>query len=249
MTTQSPEELILPAPARRSSALALFCCAMEEEARPFFNTAKSGGPVVNIGSGSLQLLRIHDATVALLVTGVGLVNAGSALATALTMVSPRYVIALGSAGGLGADVKVGDVILGTDFRFSTADATAFGYELGQIPSMPVSYSPDSVLFSKIAEAVPPEGVTVRSGGVISADAFVTGGILAEMRAKFPEAIVADMESAAWAQVCYLHEVAFAMVRGVSDLCDPEAAAGNSLKAEEVSARALQVALGAFGLAD
>lgn len=37
-------------------------------------------------------------------------------------------------------MNVGDLVVGTQFRYADADATAFGYAPGQVPGMPESFT-------------------------------------------------------------------------------------------------------------
>ena len=59
-------------------------------------------------------------------SGIGLVAAASALATALTRLAPAVVLSAGTTGGLGREVAVGDVCVSTTLAYTDADATAFG---------------------------------------------------------------------------------------------------------------------------
>lgn len=242
-------DLTLPPAPARQPVLAIITAAMEDEAAPLWDLAKGGGNLVRIGSkASLQLLQIEDATIALLTTGIGLVNAASSLATALTYVSPRYVFSCGSAGGLDADAQVRDIVAATSCRFSGADAREFGYVLGQVPGMPESYLADGDLLSRFNSL--PERLSssrTRVGGFLSADRFVGTEAALELRELYPDATTVDMESAALAQVAYGAEVPFLAIRGISDLCGPEAAAENYERAGDVARLSFLAALALMGL--
>lgn len=64
------------------------------------------------------------------------------------------------------------------------------------------------------------GVPARCGTIATGDSFITDANVREVRAAFPAALAAEMESAAAAQVAYLCGVPFLAVRCVSDLCSP-----------------------------
>ena len=65
-----------------------------------------------------------------------------------------------------------------------------------------------------------EGVPARCGTIATGDSFITDANVREIRAAFPLALAAEMESAAAAQVAYLSGASFLAVRCVSDLCSP-----------------------------
>lgn len=160
----------------------------------------------------------HDVT--LVTCGIGLVSSAAATALAIERYVPSHIVSLGSAGGLGVDVRVGDIIVGSAYRYADADATAFGYEIGQIPSMPVSYPGDPRMLEIVA--ADRSDVSVHCGEIVSGNSFVAGDITPVVRERFPEALAADMESAAIAQVAWGRGIPFVSVRSISDLCGPAA---------------------------
>ncbi len=210
---------------------ALIVVAMDDEAEPFRRRAQWAGTTRRLGHAEHTDLVLSDRKVRLIRSGIGLVNATAAVAVALQETGPLPVISAGSAGGLAPDVRVGDVVVGTEFRFHGVDATAFGYERGQVPGMPAAYAADPGLLkaAHIAldtarqgdEPVLSDG-TVRLGTMVSGDSFVTTSNVEAVRAAFPGALSTDMETTAIAQTCLLAGAAFISVRGISDLCGPAA---------------------------
>lgn len=151
----------------------------------------------------------------ILKTGIGLVAAASTLSWAMARFTPKVVLFTGTAGGMGKDIKVGDVVVGTSYTYGTADATAFGYALGQIPGQPV-------IFEGAKDLLEYCHLDVKHGQMLSSDSFVTARNIGDMRATFPDALTTDMETTAAAQVCAAWNVPFIAVRCVSDLCGPSA---------------------------
>lgn len=164
--------------------------------------------------GTFQGKRNLD--VGILTSGIGLAAAASSLASALAVTSPQQVICCGSCGGLGREIKVKDVLAGDKYVFSRADATAFDYQVGQVPGWPAVFEGAGGLIEK-ARA---KGAKV--GGFASSDSFVTAANVTPVRQAFPGYVAAEMESAAYALVCYQHHLPFVAIRGVSDLCGPAA---------------------------
>lgn len=213
-------------------------CAMKEEIAPFLEAASSVSEVefANHPSG-LQAYRadLWGKEVLLLRTGIGLTNAAVAATLACQAVRPSLYILAGTIGGLAADVSVGQVIIGTSARYFDADATAFGYQPGQIPQMPAQYESGDW-----AQKLPGSAdvQTIASGGVglvLSGNSFVTGQTTSRVRETFVGARGADMETCAAAQVCASFAVPWLCVRAVSDLCGPAAGQQFHIEADQAAA--------------
>ncbi|WP_104087801.1 5'-methylthioadenosine/S-adenosylhomocysteine nucleosidase [Arthrobacter sp. GMC3] len=203
--------------------------AMEEELAPFIERASHVGKPVRVGNATHRTGVINDLSVLLVQGGIGLVNAAGAATSSILMAKsgaerelPPLVISAGTAGGLGAAVKVGDVVIGTNHINIDADARAFGYELGQVPGMPASYPVPSSLVQASHVGAPEHrvGQTVHQGLIVSSYAFVGKDRAERITEQFAGVLATDMESSAIAQTCYVHNTAFVAVRGISDLCGP-----------------------------
>lgn len=194
--------------------------AMDEEAEPFLAAAREVSDPIPLGRAVHRGIVLGDATVVLVVSGIGMVNAADAAAGALHRYGPEGVILVsaGSAGGLAADARVGDVVVGASVVNVDADARAFGYELGQVPGMPATYESDPALVAALAGG--DQGVHEAAMG--SGEKFVTAALAHELRGAFPAVWSVDMETAAIAQVAHNHGVRFAACRAISDLCAPDA---------------------------
>ena len=202
----------------------LLLAAMPDEAAAFL-------PGTDFEAGRAHPL---PGTGVIAVTGIGAVNAAVRATRLIGELEPGAVVSVGSAGGLGADVRVGDVVVGSEYRYHQADATAFGYELGQIPGMPAAYLSDPELLARA------RGLDVHVGGMLSGDSFVAAHLVGDVRASFPGALATDMESVALAQACHLLGVPFISVRAISDLCDGSADESFRMALPDVAARCAQV---------
>jgi adenosylhomocysteine nucleosidase len=226
---------------------AVVLVAMDDEAAPFLDRATHVGDPVRVGGAVERLLELDGRPVLLVRSGIGLVNAAAAAAVVLATARPRVVVSAGSAGGLGREVRVGDVVVGEQYVYSAADARAFGYALGQVPGMPVRYAADGVLVAAMtgaaAQAAP--DLTVRTGTVLSSDTFVDAARVEPLRTAFPDALSTDMESTALAHACFAHETAFVSVRGVSDLCGPAADGDFLTHVDDAADRSARVVLAAL----
>ncbi|TDT32449.1 5'-methylthioadenosine/S-adenosylhomocysteine nucleosidase [Naumannella halotolerans] len=194
---------------------AIVSVAMRQEAEPFLDLCTEVDS--RFVGGALMLTLERDGVEFVLIqSGVGLVNAAAALSTAISTVQSRdpLVISAGTAGGLRANT-LNRLVIGTEFVNIDADATAFGYRRGEVPGMPFRYLADPRVSRLVATH---HGERAVSGMAVSSYSFITAAKAAEIIAEWPEALAADMESLALAQVSYHHRLPFAYLRGVSDLC-------------------------------
>ncbi|HHW83355.1 MAG TPA: 5'-methylthioadenosine/adenosylhomocysteine nucleosidase [Actinomycetales bacterium] len=212
--------------------------AMEEEAAPFLEGGTNAVPV-DLPIGKAWHVDFAERDVIVVVTGAGLVNAVIGATHAIQQFNPRYLVSAGSAGGLAEGIYVGDVVVGTAYTYSDADASAFGYKPGQIPGMPEFYEADKKLVST-AMGIRMDGQRVRQGRIVSGNTFVDSRTVDHVRETFPNALAADMESAALAQLAYLHELPFVSVRAISDLCGEDAAEDFEFSLSEVAQRSANV---------
>ena len=181
---------------------------------------------------------------------IGGTNAAAALTSVISLVSkqPRLVVSAGTAGGLKSGIAVGDVCVSTTLAYTDADATAFGYVRGQLPGMPATYSSDDVARDMALAASPAlnaatptsANAKIYSGQMLAGNSFVTAANVGDTRTAFPEAISTDMESTPLAQVCEAYSLPFISVRGVSDLCGPEAGEDFHIGVDEAAARSAAV---------
>jgi adenosylhomocysteine nucleosidase len=110
------------------------------------------------------------------------------------------VIVLGTCGGVGAGLGVGDVILATKtIQYDCQD---------QRPDMGHTVVADTA-WVNLAD------VHIQRGPIASADRDMTFDIVADLRSQ--GALGADWESGAIATVCALNRVRWAVLRGISDV--------------------------------
>ena len=199
---------------------AIVIVAMDDEAAPFLDMADSVTEIVAGAAFTARSLLFGQRSIALIVAGIGMVNGAHAATQAIVRWGAGVpVISAGSAGGLGADIRVGEVILSSTLVNLDADVRAFGYALGQVPGMPAEYEASSEL--RGAALADSSTFVVRSGVIGSGDRFVTTDVAHQIRQDFPAISAVDMESAAIAQIAFRHDVPFVSVRAISDLCAPD----------------------------
>lgn len=178
--------------------------------------------VIEIAGCKIYDGKINNTQVALLQSGIGKVAAAVGTALLLELTKPDVIINTGSAGGLDANLNVGDIVISTEVRHHDADVTAFGYEKGQLPANPTAFLPNEQLVSVALKETQTAGFNAVSGLICSGDVFVNGAEkIAQIRQDFPNVAAVEMEAAAIAQVCHAFNVPFVVVRAISDVADKE----------------------------
>ena len=170
-------------------------------------TKQHGGTEITSG-------RYKGHEVILTESGIGKVAAASATALMIDNFEPDLVVNTGSAGALDPDLKIGDEVIGTKVAYSDVDVTVFGYAYGQVPNKPLYYEADPTVVKDFEQLAP-----VKEGLIVSGDQFVQDTAKKRILTHFPEALVAEMEAAAVAQVAYQFGIPFIVLRGVSDLAN------------------------------
>ncbi|MGO3210968.1 5'-methylthioadenosine/S-adenosylhomocysteine nucleosidase [Brachybacterium sp. AOP42-C2-15] len=232
--------------------------AMPEEASPLVARLEGAAVLETPFTEGVAAVRgaLRGIDTVVVTTGIGIAAASAAATWGILSTAPALVVAAGSCGGLAADVEVGTLVVGETFTYSIADATAFGYAPGQVPGGPERFAaaPDCVDLAEQAAlradahgaqdtpGAQGAGRGVRRGLMLSGDAFVTAELAEPMRARFPSALSADMETTASARTAAALGVPFVALRAISDLCGP--AAGQQFHLEldlvaEISARAVE----------
>ncbi|MCT8546343.1 5'-methylthioadenosine/S-adenosylhomocysteine nucleosidase [Glaesserella parasuis] len=166
--------------------------------------------------------KINNTDIALLQSGIGKTAAAMGTALLLQLTKPEMVINTGSAGGLDANLNVGDIVISTEVRHHDIDVTAFGYEKGQLPANPAAFMANEQLAQIAIKETEKAGFNAVSGLICSGDLFVNGNdMIARIRNDFPSVKAVEMEAASIAQVCHAFQVPFVVVRAISDVADKE----------------------------
>lgn len=196
--------------------------AMEQEAREVISQMKDLKKTVKANQQFYEGM-IHENEVVLVQSGIGKVNAAIATTLLIETYHVEAVINTGSAGGIGDDLSVEDLVISSELSYNDADARAFGYEYGQIPQMPSRYQSDSQLSDIFIQAALKKDWDIRQGLIVTGDSFISDSVkIAEIRSHFEEVLVTEMEGTAVAQTCYQFGIPFVVIRAVSDVADEKA---------------------------
>lgn len=178
---------------------------------------------INIAHVKFYVGKLNHKEVVLTQSGIGKVNASISTTLLIEKFNPEVVINTGSAGALDQTLSVGDILVSNHVLYHDANATAFGYEYGQIPQMPKTYTTDPTLLKKTMHVLEQQQLNGKVGMIVSGDSFIGSSEQRQkIKQQFPEAMAVEMEATAIAQTCYQFKVPFIVIRAVSDLANGKA---------------------------
>lgn len=168
---------------------------------------------------------LDDHPVVLALSGVGKVAAATTAALLLDRCEVEALLFTGVAGGLHAQVQVGDVVIARELLQHDMDASPL-FPRYEVPYTGVSrFAADAAWCARLARAVSglPAQPRLHQGLVISGDRFIASAADNQaLRALLPDALAVEMEGAAVAQVCADFARPCAVLRTVSDRADDTA---------------------------
>lgn len=167
--------------------------------------------------------------VVLMKCGIGKVSASRGCQLLTDVYSPDVIINTGIAGGVGDNLSLSDLVVSTALVQHDFDVTGFGYPrgyccIGGDKKKPSYFMADEKEADKLYEsAVKVIGEeSVKRGIIATGDQFIcTKESKMDIKSNF-NALAAEMEGCAIAQVCYFNEVPFVVLRAISDLADGSA---------------------------
>ncbi len=178
----------------------------------------------NVAGVKIYEGQINQHTLILCQSGIGKVQA-AITATLLAQVPELdLLVNTGSAGGIGAGLTIGEVVVSTGVAYTDVDVTGFGYELGQLPDQPLIFKADEKLSSAFVAAAETTGLKATAGLIVSGDQFVNDRQrIDEILKQYPQALANEMEGAAVGQVATQFKIPFVVIRAMSDTADQNAA--------------------------
>lgn len=180
-----------------------------------------------IQSASMEFCQgiLEGKEVVIVRSGIGKVNAAICAQILADKFQIEAIINTGIAGSLESRINIGDIVLSSDTMQHDMDATGFGYAFGVIPRMETSVFEADEKLIKLAEVcckrVNPE-IGVHIGRIVSGDQFISNRQDKEWITEHFGGYCTEMEGAAIAQVAYLNQIPFLIVRAISDKADNSA---------------------------
>ena len=192
--------------------------AMEEELEAVLNIMNNIEQKEIYGI-SVQIGKIEQKEIAVVKSGVGKVNAARVTQILIDKLNVKSIINLGAAGALSPLLNIGDIVIGEKLIQHDFDITAFDHDKGYITGVgDYIYSDIELIekFKKAANNLKEKDYKIKTGIIATGDIFCTD---IEMKNKIFSKFDADcveMEGAAIAQVCYLDNIPFIVIRSISD---------------------------------
>ena len=198
--------------------------AMEEEVE-MLKEKMDSEKVIKKASMEFHQGALNGKQVVVVRSGIGKVNAGICAQILADVFQVDAIINTGIAGSLQAEINIGDLVISTDALQHDMDAREFGYERGQIPRMGVlSFPADERLVAAAkasCEKVNPE-ISVFTGRVVTGDQFIASRQVKEEIKGWSRGLCTEMEGGAIAQVAWLNQIPFVILRAISDKADDSA---------------------------
>ena len=179
---------------------------------------------------------LHGHAVVLALCRIGKVAAATTATLLIEHFGVRTMLFTGVAGGLAEHVRVGDIVVGTQYLQHDMDASPLFaryevplYGLQRFDAAPNLHAQLVAAAYTLATSIRRPGflkalpIKVHQGLIISGDRFINSAAEVQtLRSALPQALCVEMEGAAVAQVCWDYQVPFVAVRTISDRADDAA---------------------------
>lgn len=170
--------------------------------------------------------KLGKTAVILVQSPMGKVNNAITAQLLISTFSAKAVLSISPAGGVGSDIRIGDVVLATEvYQHDFGTWKPYGFIWGKVPvyinSMPTDYNrfPGRALPS-LAKPNNPDGINGKNrvvrGIIVSGDQFIASPEKRNWLQKKFHAVAVDMGAAAIDQVCYANHVPVRLVRIITD---------------------------------
>lgn len=210
--------------------------ALHEEIADLLAAMDPGAAVHRIAMRDFHVGTLWGTPCVIALSRIGKVAAAATATIVIREFQVSRVIFTGLAGGLHADVDVGDVVVASTLMQHDMDARPL-FDQHEIPLLGrVHFEADAVLSQQLYDSaarftsrrdtpVIQAGATfakprVHHGLIATGDVFVSHNDDAQaLRKRLPDALCVEMEGAAMAQICYEFGIPFAVMRVISDRAD------------------------------
>ncbi|MBY4898272.1 5'-methylthioadenosine/adenosylhomocysteine nucleosidase [Cupriavidus sp. AU9028] len=199
--------------------------------------------VRRIGMRDYYAGELYGQPCVLVLARIGKVAAAATTVTLIREFGVTEIVFTGLAGGVGADVRVGDVVVAGSSLQHDLDARPL-FPRHEVPLLghadfaadpelteALHRASDRFLSQDLERAVPAQvrhrfavdAPRLHQGLIASGDQFINAPMtVAELRERLPQLLAVEMEGAAVAQVCHEYGVPYGLVRTVSDRADDTA---------------------------
>ena len=191
-------------------------CAMEKEAAGI-RAAMSKRQSHTIGKMTFETGRLGEKEVVLAVCGIGKVFAALCAEAMILSFAPECIITSGVAGSLSEKLDILSLAVSSSLVQHDMDTTPLGDPLGLISGINKVFLPaDQGLAKEVLTLAEKESIPCLSGVIASGDRFIAKDEDKRRLKENFDPIACEMEGAAIAQVCFVNELPFVVIRTISD---------------------------------
>lgn len=157
-------------------------------------------------------------------SGVGKVNAAVCTQVLIDRFSAERIIFTGVAGAVDPALEIGDLVISTECLQHDMDASALGFKRGEIPYAKLSVFPadEQLIMVAYESGKSLFELKVVKGRVLSGDQFIADKAVVQALYEEFQGACLEMEGAAVAQVCFMNQVPYVVIRSMSDKADGSA---------------------------
>lgn len=150
----------------------------------------------------------------LVTSGVGKSNAVTYTQILIDYFKPDCLFNLGIAGGLKIGLKPLDIIVGSYYSHHDVNVS----QMNELFPYTSKFETNPLLVDFVSKHIP----NSVKGGIVSGEQFIDSNERRQVIIEEFGAVAVDMESSAIAHCCYINQLPFMAIRGVSDLADDSA---------------------------
>jgi adenosylhomocysteine nucleosidase len=177
-----------------------------------------------VSSVTYHIGKIQNVSCVVAQCGIGKVAAAVCAQTMILRYQPRALINVGVAGGMGHHIHIGDIVVSSGLVQHDVDTSALGDKKGMISGINLVTIPatEKLVHLVLSTAKQFYGDGIHKGIIATGDQFIgSAEKLKQIEADFGAA-ACEMEGGSIAQVCYLNQVDFVVIRAISDNADDNA---------------------------
>lgn len=159
------------------------------------------------------------------ICGVGKVNAAMYTKAMIDHFDTDTIINIGVAGSTDENVKIKDLVIGTNYIYHDFDCTEAGYNLGEIPKLKdVKFVSEKKLVDIAYESAKKimNEKNIFKGIIATGDVFVANKEKKDFIKEKFNALCCEMETCAIVHVCHLNKVKYLSLRSISDNANEKA---------------------------
>lgn len=175
-----------------------------------------------IGSIKFHLGKLFDKKVAIAKCGIGKVFAALCAEAMIIAYAPKLIVNTGVGGGLAHGIKVCDIVVADKLVQHDMDTSPLGDPKGLISGINVIYfEADKKAADIVMTTAKKLSINSHIGTIASGDVFVSTSEQKKTIVDNFSASVCEMEGAAIAQVAYVNNTPFCVIRAISDSADED----------------------------